>query len=303
MKCPFCGNNVRLKDRTWRQVMWGGLTCTHCHATMEAGKIWKDADGVTLLEKRLAVMPARVNYRGFEVTDRGYGYQELQSFENIQHLRFFWLDTNVKETINWIPSGGYHEHTAVLEIEIGDRNKKIRVKAGVTGPWLDLSLLPGGVIRGLKVLASHISTGMSAKEQCESLFMVSRLLHHHTFNQRLKKYFEEYNKAGCFVYENIIFQADGTVREKNKTFNIHTAIIEFKPYALIIGEPRRTLAHHWSGNEITVPLALDQDVFCAMILRLYNINLGCTHPSGENNMGVEQVSSSYDPNDIALSDS
>ena len=202
--------------------------------------------------RETAQAPAQAEYRGFVVDARGFGKRQRLPFEQVRSLQFWWQDKTVKESLNFMPMGSHHEHTAELQVRTLDAKRPIKIKAGVIGPF---------------------KTGLGAEKQCEALYTVSRLLHHHTFDYRFQHYAAEVERTGRFQYTKVTFRRDGMVTDGKKTFNIRSAILRRNAYGFSIGEPPKTFRQRWwSGNEIDLATVVDRDVFYAMLNAMYGID-------------------------------
>ena len=96
------------------------------------------------------------------------------------------------------------------------------------------------------------------------------------FEIRLKKCLGQISKNAEFIYDKKIFNVSGQVMDGTKTVNLTKARVLRKPYSLeLYAAPPTSLVdkmkQHILPADIRVSTFYDQDVFYALLAKLYNI--------------------------------
>jgi hypothetical protein len=270
MKCPFCDNDI---TPTLRDRLLGGLRCSTCSAFVDKSGDWHNSKGISHFQHRLNSKSKRGTLGRITATDQSFSYDGNQyPYDLVAHLLFFWNHTQIKTSLNYIPTGTTHEHHSMLVIQMTDKTQ-FTIKAGAKGPTIDIGLIPGGIIHAAKELMSEQATGLSAKKQCEELCIVSRIIHEATYEHRVYEYFKMYHNDGCIIYGNHKIYSNGDISDGRKTLNLYRAKIVRHPYSVHLSAQPSSLAQHLLGNKMDIPLTLDNDAITAVFINLFKVTI------------------------------
>jgi hypothetical protein len=268
MICPFCENEVRagLTGKLRKNVK-----CNNCGGFIGKDGNWRNKEGLTVFHLRIQNLPAESSFQKMTATETGFLYRdERYGYELVKSIDFMWNHALVNVTMNAIPTGKYHDHTAKLKLFLSDGSSFVQ-KAGAKGSAVDTYIIPGGLARGTKKLASRLRTGLSPEEQCQELFIVSQIIHNATFEQRAKFYVDTLNQNGSFEYGKFTFYNNMTVTDGKKLFDLQKAEITRSAYSLDLSQKPSNLRHKLLGNNMVIPLTQDRDVIHAILYQIFGI--------------------------------
>jgi len=268
MICPFCQNEVKVG---FSEKLRKNIRCHNCRAFVDKDGNWRNVNGLTVFDLRLQNLPPEGSFQKVAASGIGFFYEnERHSYETIQCIDFIWNHAEVKTSLNLVPIGKYDDHTSKLKVVMSDGSSFVQ-KAGTKGPAIDTFIIPGGLVRGTKKLASKIRTGFSPEEQCQELFIVSQIIHKATFEQRAKSYLDSLNQRGSFEYGKFTFYDNRTVTDGKKLFDLRKVRIVRRAYSLELSQEPSNLRHKILGNDMLIPLTQDRDVIHAIFSQIFRL--------------------------------
>lgn len=199
-----------------------------------------------LVNQVIETWPYRSHW-DLKVTDDAFfvGFKEY-SFEEISHIRFFYLLT--KKRVNFFPAG--EDHSVMLELSINTQRKPIKF---LTGPIV-FSTISGSI------------GSWSAAKLSEKI----RILSLRSFQKRYNAYLSQMQYNGYFVYDGKKIHANGDIDYPEGTINIKSTVPLRKLPFTIYHEVRKAKLFK-DGDIRTISTQVDADVFFALLDRLFGV--------------------------------
>ena len=268
MNCPFCKTEIEL---TFKDRMVGLKGCTACGAKIDKRGEWRNAEGNTAFYLRMNNLPSTTSYNGIVANPHSLIIKGKEvSYFDITQIEFKWDHNVTNSSFNYISMGTHHDYNAMLKITI-ENEGAVTLRAGSKSPIIDIGITTGGLFRDISKIISTISTGMTPKEQCEELCVLSEIIHRNSFDHRTNKYITQINTNGHFDYGKFIIFRNANVSDGKSTINLKKCNRMRKASAYVIKcFPRDTLQN--KEIEFTIPTDINKDAFYAVIDKLLKYN-------------------------------
>lgn len=188
-----------------------------------------------------------------EIDSTGLYYQGSKfPYQAVDSLRYYYVIT--KKTVNFVPAGT--DYNAELDIYLATLTNPIVIRTGSLMGFL-------GMNRG--------------EGQANPVMRLYQQLSQHTYQIRLTKYVEKFEKQGYIYYDNKKIFKDGTVSDGQREINLTKNIrLRKSPFELIHPSPdsfTKVIKEELFGKrqDFVISTQFDSDVFFTILAMYFNL--------------------------------